>query len=40
MKELAAETLMLGNVDLELEKKLQLICVTKKKFFPMYIICI
>lgn len=30
MKELAAETLMVGNVDLEFEKKSQLICVTKK----------
>lgn len=32
MKELAAETLMVGNVDLEFEgkKKSQLICVTKQ----------
>lgn len=31
MKKLAAETLMVGNVDLQFEKKKsQLICVTKK----------
>lgn len=41
MKELAAETLMVGNVDLEFEKKIAVdLCDKEDTFFSMCIICI